>query len=205
VPTVLVGHSLSGHAILTCRDEELGKHCARVAVTPLVPTAANRRMLHLMSLAFRAAQRQRAGWRVLVAAYLRQIRASEHVEDAVIDRTREELMQPGTALLGARAFLQLRQSRMQVGGHDRCVVMWGERDPLLPRRLVPSVMKALAVPDRNLRWIAAGGHYPFFDNVRAPEATARNRDEIVRTIGEALHEACQPTFQPTLQLTPPFG
>jgi hypothetical protein len=83
------------------------------------------------------------------------------------------------------------------GQMSGCLVLFGTQDPVMKDAWVPWVVRHYQLPETNVRWMASGGHFPHLEDVSSPESTARNRDELVRTIDGLLLEARQGTMSST--------
>jgi serine/threonine-protein kinase len=204
LPTVLVGHSYSAHALMTLGDEELAPHTARVAITPFIPIARNEKMLRLFTRVLATTSRHPALWAAFRVYFLRRQRRILPLSEELIQHSLGEIraIHPRTLHLMMR---ELGSSQLAEGRLERCVVMFGDEDPMLQPDSVPLVVDRYRVAETSLRWIAGGGHYPFVDHRDHPEAINRNRDELVRTIDEVLQNDTTPsraTTTATTQLTP---
>jgi hypothetical protein len=131
---VLVGHSFAGHALLTVGDDELDARTLRVAVTPYFNIDENLGPLRTTTRLLRWARHSRLVWQAGWAAYLFRRRHIHALGDDLVEPGRLEYRRCPPLLL-VRALESLMCSTIAAGRLDRSLVMLGEDDRFLDRRL----------------------------------------------------------------------
>ena len=187
IPTALVGHSMSGLAVLTVDDDAAGLHVARVAITPAiasrVPTL--RRQFRMQS--WLAGTLGRIGWlrRAMVRAFASKVEASKHLVPEAIQLLAHEtaIMPGGTSARIAHALCEEAPAR---GGHRRLAVVIGLDDPLTEHEALATIVENLGVEPAHVLRMPDGGHYPHVAAAAHPEWTARNTHDLVRLIDTLL-------------------
>jgi hypothetical protein len=187
IPTALVGHSMSGLAVLTVDDDAAGLHVARVAITPAIASRVPslRRQFWLQSLL--AGTLGRIGWvrRALCRAFADKVKASRHLVPEAIQLLADETaaMPGGTS---ARIARNLCTEQPAAGGHRRLAVVIGVDDPLMAHDHLAAIVEDLGVEPAHILRMPDGGHYPHIASAAHPEWTARNTLDLVRLIDTLL-------------------
>jgi hypothetical protein len=187
IPTALVGHSMSGLAILTIDDDAAGLHVARVAITPAIACEVPSLRRQFWMQSWLAATLGRIGWlrRAMCRAFADKVKASQHLVPEAIQLLSDETaaMPGGTSARIARTMCTDAPAR---GGHRRLAVVIGLDDPLTEHERLASIVENLGVEPAHVLRMPDGGHYPHVASAAHPEWTARNAHDLVRLIDTLL-------------------
>ncbi|HXU74852.1 MAG TPA: alpha/beta fold hydrolase [Polyangia bacterium] len=197
LPTVLVGHSFGGAALLTVRDDELGERVSRLAITPVFPAVDKRYrtllkatanllptlgaislLRKLMAKMFSTSARDytRREQRLMAAEF-------EHASPRVISTIARQY-----ALSAPAAGDQLQ----------RCLVAIADVDPVAPARILEPALDALGFPRTHIRHlVATGGHFPHAEQDDHPEWTLRNVADLAACVNAMLRASSEGTPMPT--------
>jgi serine/threonine protein kinase len=199
LPTVLVGHSVAGAALLCVSDELLGERTSRIAVTPVFPFVDWRLRLTLRVSGFllrtlcRFEPLRRLVGRLLL--HSPDIRAYAPEERAQI---RERFLEVPPSALAALTSAVARAVPHASDRLDRCLIVVGKDDPLVPEAQVLAALGRLGIPRRSLHRLASGGHVPHLESDAHPEWTLRNVDQLARLVESMLLSAREGTPESTL-------
>jgi pimeloyl-ACP methyl ester carboxylesterase len=187
LPTVLVGHSISGAALLSVPCSDLGERVSRIAITPIFPAdnafarGGTWAWAFLFGLTSRAAFFKRM-W----ADLMRGRPEMAELSDEAKEKLTTEVLRASPRVL-ARLFQEYASARpAPVEGLERCLVLIGDDDPIAP---AARMMKSLADAGYSLDTIehlVGNGHYPQCEHGEAPERTARNVGDIAHFVDTML-------------------
>jgi hypothetical protein len=185
LPTVLVGHSISGAALLAASDDQLGERVSRIAVTPGVAT--------MLSPAARAFMRTVSGLaslgplRAPIGRLMRRAPDFVKLDEEVCDRLYAELLRAPAWLMSEMTDEFLRSQPAPAESLRRCAVLVSEDDTVFPARLLEPHLVARGVPKEFIHWIVDCGHYPQLEKSSQPEKKARNVEQITRVVDSMLN------------------
>jgi len=195
LPTVLVGHSMAGIALLALEDHDYEARVARVALNPILvghdPALRPRirrfatatRMLGRVGFLYRWVSRRLSRRETSV----RDLAPVE--QDAML---RAVLAQPPAVL--ARIMEAFAAAPLKIGRQQRATIVAGVDDPWLQNEAALLGAAAdLGLEPAQIHRLASGGHHPHLESVSHPEWTARNVDQLVRVIESMIVTAHEPT------------
>ena len=201
LPTVLVGHSMGGAALLSLDDAELPPQVARVLINPLLVRHAPplRRTLHATHWLSRVVGRIGPVRRAIIRRMCRtgpSLQLTAEDQDEMI--VESIAMDPGLAsrLLGAVLEVPYKSGRQR-----RVALLHGVDDPWTTPAAVERATAELGIDPAHIHVLASGGHSPQVPIANHPEWTARNVDEISRVIQAMMLTAHQPDDTPSLTVT----
>jgi hypothetical protein len=187
IPTLLVGHSTGGVAVLSCRDDETPETMHRVAVTPVFPSQnpALRAKLRLLAFTLRTFGGSR---RVLLAL---ADKLATGPEMAVYTEAERALIRTifSEASPGVQASLAegLCSARVVDSDHlARCTIVVMLNDPVAKEKPLLRALRELGIPRARVRRLVGGMHAPQYEHGQHPEWTARNVNEIAAYLSEVL-------------------
>ncbi len=193
VPTVLVGHSMSGFGLLSFGDADLGPQVTRIALNPIVPShsAITRWILRGFAL-LEVGLGLSAPLRRVVARWLGPYfsvakRLTQEIQEAGLE---EALRMP--APVAARLLAALALARPATTRQSRLSILSSVNDPLCRRVTLVRTSRAIGLEPAQIRWLATGGHPPHLEAAEHPEWTARNLADIVHEISSMLATARDP-------------
>jgi hypothetical protein len=187
IPTALVGHSMSGLAVLTVDDDAAGLHVARVAITPAIASRVPELRRQFRMQSWIAGTLGRIDWLrgVMVRMFANKVKASKHLVPEAIQLLADQTiaMPGGTSARIAKAVCIGEPAR---GGHRRLAVVIGIDDPLTEHEKLGRIVEDLGVEPAHVLRMPDGGHYPHVAAAAHPEWTARNTTDLVRLIDTLL-------------------
>ena len=190
LPTVLVGHSLTGAALLSCTDDDVGANVARVAISPAMPAYSvedmryQRQTRAVMTLVYAFGPLRRSAARFLMerAPALREL--APEVRASMLETVLRLPFPTATgmsdAIITAKKFTRQR--------HRNLMLVVGDNDPTLKPEAVEAAVADLGLNPSQLARLATGGHFPHLESVH-PEWTLRNHAEIVHLITSMLQSS----------------
>ncbi len=191
VPLALVGHSMSGGALLRLSDQEIGPTASRVLLTPVFPLPRLDRAIMRGLAAF---TRIVGRWRWLYDTISKLSVRMRPTLAQLGPEQRETVLQ--TLLhLAPRAQAQLLESLgeddgvVTTGQLRQAVFLLGRQDAFASPRRLRFARQRLPIPDDQVHWMVHGLHHPHVELADRPEHTARNLHEIVHAIDGALAAA----------------
>jgi serine/threonine-protein kinase len=198
-PGVLVGHSMSGLALVALDSAELGARLQRIALTPaimeVVPLqrAFGRVGATLLALGARNRLfRRLCGWisgsRIFAPPGLPTAELAA-MKRAILDAPLAIIAVMLRNVLGAR----LRPTALR--GVE---LVFGDRDPTHPRTAQDRAIREFGGDLDRVHRMGSGGHHPHLPVVDHPEHSARNQDELVRIIGSILLASTEGAVASTL-------
>ncbi len=184
LPTVLVGHSFCGSALLSASDDELGERVTRVAVTPgLTATLSATGVAMTKTL---SALSQVSALRPAIAKLMRRGRDFTKLDDETCDRFEMEYLRAPGWLLAQAAREQMASRLAPAESLRRCAVLLSEDDDFYPAHLLEPYLIAHGIPREFIQRLTECGHYPQLENRHHPEAKARNVEQITRCVDAML-------------------
>ena len=187
LPTVLVGHSLSGAALLSVRDVDLGERVSRVAIVPIFPddNAFARGTIRAGGALLGALVRV-PGVRKLMADSWMTRRDLQTLTEPARARGAAEFDKVTPRLLAQMCSQFAGAAPRPVAELRRCLVIVGDDDPLAPPDRTIAILAARGFPADSVRRLSGNGHHPHYENPEHPELTARCVGDIVRFIDAML-------------------
>jgi pimeloyl-ACP methyl ester carboxylesterase len=187
IPTALVGHSMTGLAVLGLGDAAAGVHVTRIAINPTLVSydPALRRTLRMQALFVNTLGRigplRRAVIRAMEKKAIEVERVTPEAARFVADQTIQ--LPPGTtaAMMRALASTPVRPARQQ-----RLAVVACNDDPWIRESALARMLDEAGVEEANLHRLPSGGHHPHVEKVDHPEWNARNAADLVRIIDAML-------------------
>jgi pimeloyl-ACP methyl ester carboxylesterase len=197
LPTVLVGHSMGGLALLSLDPSELGERTARVVLTPYVPA------IHWLLLwglrAISVLSRGLARVPFLFDLFLRlMVRTGADLAEAHRNNALAAMRSVRRGVL-CRLVQGIAWAKLPAHCMRGVSMLMGERDPAFPKRLVARAVVRHGGSLDSVRPMVSGGHFPHMDETEHPEWTARNQAEIVHAVDELLISSHQGVVSPTLR------
>jgi serine/threonine-protein kinase len=184
LPTVILGHSFCGAALLGASDDQLGERVTRIAVTPGLPatmSASAVAMTRTMSALARV-----PALRPVMARFLRHTPDFALLDDETCHRFEHEFLRAPSWLLAQAAEEQLRSTLAPAASLRRCAVLVSEDDYFYPARLLEPYLTAHGIPREFIQRLVECGHYPQLENREHPEAKAHNVEQITRCVDAML-------------------
>jgi hypothetical protein len=184
LPTVIVGHSFSGAALLGASDDQLGERVTRIAVTPGLPgtmSAAAIAMTKTMSGLARL-----SALRPAMARVLRYTPDFAKLDEESCRRFQHEFLRAPGWLLTQAAQQQADFRLAPAESLRRCAVLVSENDYFYPARLLTPYLAEHGIPREFIHQLVACGHYPQLENTDQPEARAHNVEQITRCVDAML-------------------
>ncbi len=191
MPVVLVGHSMSGLALLGLDDRTLGAGTLRLCVTPYLPPKGKAvRVVHaigtfLIYLCCLVPPLFRRLARAAIVSAQKSADLADNEIGAVVDQI--EAIVPRTV-----AYFMKRANASPIvrpSAPERCGLVFCVNDqflPYAPERTL-DIVTALGFTQREqIRFLPDGGHFPHMKSARHPEWTARNHADILRLIDDLL-------------------
>ena len=201
LPGVLVGHSMSGLAIVALDPAELGARLQRIALTPalmeVVPLQRTLARVGAALLALGARNRffrRVCGW------------ISGSPLFAPPGLPPEELAAMTRAVMAAPMATLAVMLRHVIGARMRPTalrgveIVFGDRDPTHPRSAQDRALRLLGGDLDRVHRMGSGGHHPHLPVLDHPEWSARNQDELVRIIGSVLLSSTEGAVASTLAI-----
>jgi len=187
LPKVLVGHSISGAALLCVTDDELGERTMRVAFTPMCPPRSRvaRALLRVYAVLVRLGAGIRP-LRRLLGTFLRRWPDFQYVSDEVLAHLDAEFQRADPRVLGHVAAGFARTTIAPASALERCCVVLSEDDPIAPPDVILRTLRDAGFPDHRIERLVGLGHHPVFASRRAIEDTVRNRHDVARMIDAML-------------------
>jgi predicted Ser/Thr protein kinase len=187
IPTALVGHSMTGLAVLGVGDAAAGVHVTRIAINPTLVShdPALRRTLKWQALFVSTLGRiglvRRAVIRSMEKKAIEVERVTPEAARFVADQTIQ--LAPGTtaAMMRALAATPVRLERQQ-----RLAVVACTDDPWIRESALARMLSDAGVEEANLHRLPSGGHHPHVEKIDHPEFNARNAADLVRIIDAML-------------------
>jgi len=193
IPTALVGHSMSGLALLGMDDERVGPQTSRVAINPILLShdAAMRRRFRRIGIA--TATVGRIG--PVRRAAIRQLAKSPDMRTIapdVLARGIAEMMRMPAGVV-ARLMRTFGATPETVGRRRRVALMYSLDDPLIDYSALDRLIAEVAIASPLVYPMSSGGHSPHIESRDNPEWQVRNLADIVRVIDSMLITAGEPT------------
>lgn len=187
LPTVLIGHSISGAALLSVADDDLGERTARVAITPMCPprSRAARWALRLYAVLLRLGASVPPVKRLL-GALVRRWPDFQYVADDVLAHLQDQFMRASPVVLGRLIEGFARTSLVPADALRRCRVLVSDDDPVAPPRVLLEALRKNGFPEHRIDRLVGGGHHPVFRVRRSIEDTVRNLHDVARAIDAML-------------------
>ncbi|HZO11987.1 MAG TPA: alpha/beta fold hydrolase, partial [Polyangiaceae bacterium] len=184
LPTVLVGYSLAGMALLAMRDDELGERTSRVALTPVFPGQQSvfRRELLVAAWLMRRTKRLpklRAWLGRMALMHGKKVEAyAQHEREALYDQFVR--LPPGVL---ARIMEEVARAKPEPADRlERCLAVVGTDDPVAPAEHTLAVLDGLGFPRRSLRTMDTHGHMPVAEIDDHPGWAMRNGEQLARIV-----------------------
>lgn len=187
VPTVIVGHSASGLAVLVGEDDDRKLPPARIALNAAAP---------FLSLRARLQMRLAAALLTVLAFFPRVnaflLRRSHDAPE--ITELENEHRARSIALLNAvptavtPTFLRAiaRSAPTHMDHAARTMIVHATLDPYTPRSLMRRLAERLSLPPDRARTLVSASHLPHIPNVKRPEDSRRCANEIVVAVEDML-------------------
>jgi serine/threonine-protein kinase len=184
LPTVIVGHSLSGTAILTMTDEDLGERTSRVVITPSLATSIlpfARASISVLRAAATFPMILRRMGAVLVS-----LPEFQRLTAEARGRLRTEFERAPAWVIPAMLDSYAAARPAPATTLQRCAVLIGTDDIMaFPDRLEED-LATHGFPRDMMTRVIGSGHYPHAHVDNHPETRARNIKDITRKIDEML-------------------
>jgi pimeloyl-ACP methyl ester carboxylesterase len=190
LPVVLIGHSMSGAAVLSASDDQLSPNVYRVALAPVFPAVFPAQRWGMVIVSWLITL---LGWSTLMyrwmarkGAYSRQAAAYTEIERQRAYRTALECTPGSVSRLARELAKTVPAPRERL---ERALVILIEDDPLLPERYAQAALRGLGLPEDRVFRLISGGHSPYIESEAHPEWRARNVREIVGLIESVLDQS----------------
>jgi pimeloyl-ACP methyl ester carboxylesterase len=191
MPVVLVGHSMSGLALLSLDDRTLGAGTLRLCVTPYVPPKSKAvRALHAVSAFFvYLFCLVPPLFRRIARAALSSAQRSADLADGELSAVVAQVEAVAPRVV---AYFMKRANATRIvppSAPERCGLVFTANDQFLPYPPAQTldIVTALGFTQREqIRFLPNGGHFPHMKSARHPEWTARNHADILRLIDDLL-------------------
>jgi hypothetical protein len=195
IPTALVGHSMTGLALLTIDDDDAGQQVSRVAINPTLVGHQARLRWQLRAGAalaatlghFPAARRALLRWSARTDPDTRRL-APEFVATVT-----DQLMRMPSAVM-ARILRALAATPARFGRHRRAALMATVDDTWMTARVRVRAAGELGMAPTQIHLLPSGGHLPHVESAHEPAGRARNVADIVRLIDSMLVTASVPSL-----------
>ena len=182
--TVLVGHSLSGVAMLPLTDEELGERVSRVAITPSIPEAANARYRFGASIV-RGALSMPAVRKALGRLMLQTINLSKSGPEASQRMYRQFVKSPAW-FVKRFATDYMTVPLAPATSLRRCAILLADDDPVCSTVEVRRILVDHGFPPELIQRLIDSGHYPHVKEVGDAVAKGRTLADLTRAIDSML-------------------
>jgi len=203
LPTVLVGHSMGGNALLTLEADVYGEQTRRIVLTPYIREAAPRTRFNAW-LAAHLLRWLGGFFKWLGTWFSLGVTGSPDMSADMRERMMLQFQRIAPGVLSALLF-GLAGSRVTSHALRAVTLILGERDPAITPERVRKLLPRFALSEERVHVLPSAGHFPHVARHDHPEWTARNQDEIVRIIDQVLLESQQSPLDPTLPITPADG
>jgi hypothetical protein len=194
VPTALVGHSMSGLALLTIDDTEAGARVSRVAINPILAShdPRIRRTFRWQAWAINLLGRIAPLLRFVLRAGSRFSREAGLLTPEAVKHLVEEIVRhPGRVI--AALMRGVADAPTRLGRHRRAALIACVDDPWLDQAVLARAIADVGLEPAQVHHMASGGHHPHLETAAHPEWSARNHADIVHIIDSMLITAAQPT------------
>lgn len=188
LPTVLLGHSYSGVAVLSVTDEEVGERTSRIALTPVFPAVDRRLRITLRGTSALLSLLRRVPSLYARAGRWMLVHGPDTARYTLEDRQR---MVACFEQLPNRVLCSLTRELGRAQGAatdrlDRCLVVISDDDPLISEERASKSISKLGLPARSVVRLSGGGHLPHAVNPEQPGATTRNVAELAQVVESML-------------------
>jgi pimeloyl-ACP methyl ester carboxylesterase len=188
LPTVLVGHSLAGVALLSVSDGEVGERTSRIALTPMFPSydSVFRTQLRTAAWLLRRLRHWPAAYAYLgkrVLVHGREMRGyAMHEREAVY----QAFLSLAPGVIAQLAEQMSRAVPAPADRLERCLVVVGTNDPIAPIESSRAALQNLGFPARALRVMDTEGHVPIAELEDHPGWALRNGEHLARIVESLL-------------------
>lgn len=189
-PTVLVGHSMAGVAMLSLRDDELGPLRTRIAVSPVFPQyhLSMRLQLRASVWAMRAVRNYPRIRNALAKFALHTTAVTRNLSKESkawyyqihLETCPDALITSFEGLVGAEC---APGEQLQ-----RSLIVSGLDDPLAPPKIVDKALAILKIPDVRSQKMAKGGHLPLLELQDGAGFTSQNHHAVLHAIESMMLE-----------------
>jgi serine/threonine-protein kinase len=200
LPTVFVGHSVGGLALLSVSDAELGVNVHRVVLSPVCPWL--NRGLQRSAVAVAAAAHLVTLLPCLVrplAWLVVNLDVSARTFSAAQRRASVEvIVKIGVRLWTRLVRATIRARPPQIDARERLALVVTPDDPYSPEPMVTRALAELGIAEKSVQRLAAGGgHYPHLSLRQMPERANRDVDQFVGLIDTVLESTRSSTASST--------
>jgi hypothetical protein len=195
IPTALVGHSMTGLALLTIDDDDAGQQVSRVAINPTLVGHQARLRWQLRAGAVLAATLGRfpAVRRALLRWSARNDPETRRLAPEFVAMVTEQLLRMPSAVM-ARILRALAATPAHFGRHRRAALMATVDDTWMDPRVRTRAALELGMASTQVHLLPSGGHLPHVESANEPAGRARNVADIVRLIDSMLVTASVPSL-----------
>jgi hypothetical protein len=195
IPTALVGHSMTGLALLTIDDDDAGPQVSRVAINPTLVGHQARLRWQLRAGAVLAATLGRisALRRALLRWSGRNDPETRRLAPEFVAMVTEQLMRMPSPVM-ARILRALAATPARFGRHRRAALMATLDDTWMEARVRVRAAGELGIAPTQIHLLPSGGHLPHVESAHEPAGRARNVADIVRLIDSMLVTASVPSL-----------
>jgi pimeloyl-ACP methyl ester carboxylesterase len=199
LPGTLVGHSMSGLALVALDAKKLDARLQRIVLTPalmeVVPLQRFFGFIGAVLLAMGARNRLMR-WVCQVITNARLFAPRGLLDEYIAASGRAVMAAPlGIISVMLRNVLNARMRPNALRGVE---TVFGDRDPTHPRSAQDRAIKLLGGDLDRVHRMGSGGHHPHLPVLDHPEWSARNQDELVRIIGSVLLSSTEGAVASTL-------
>jgi hypothetical protein len=195
LPTALVGHSMTGLALLTIDDDDAGQQVSRVAINPTLVGHQARLRWQLRAGAVLAATLGHlpAVRRAVLRWSARTDPDTRRLAPEFVATVTEQLMRMPSAVM-ARILRALAATPARFGRHRRAALMATLDDTWMDARVRVRAAGELGMAPTQIHLLPSGGHLPHVESAHEPAGRARNVADIVRLIDSMLVTASVPSL-----------
>jgi hypothetical protein len=195
IPTALVGHSMTGLAMLTIDDDHAGPNVSRIAINPVLVGHHARLRWQFRAGALLASTIGRLTWvrRALLRWSARHDPETRRLAPEFVAMVTEQLVRMPSAVM-ARILRALAAAPTRVGRHRRAALMATLDDTWMDADVRTRVAGELGMEPTQVHVLPSGGHLPHIESAHEPESRARNVADIVRLIDSMLVTASVPSL-----------
>lgn len=195
LPTVIVGHSMAGIAVLAGEDAPDTRRPYRVSIAP--PWLSTRPLMwwwvKIGTLLLIALSYLGPAFR-LVTDSVSMGKTSDRIAPHVRTEMIHNMRRIDRTVLGRIAQgigLGLEPSAEAI---HRTIIIAGDEDPMLTADPIFAAAARIGIPRSHVRVLSTASHYPHIEDPEHPEHTARNSAEIVACIDDLLMSCRDPTL-----------
>jgi pimeloyl-ACP methyl ester carboxylesterase len=188
LPLALVGHSMSGIALLSLRDGDYDPNTVRVAVNPIL--VSHDATIRPKIRRFARLARTLAGTPRLFRFVGRLAFQTDPTSRTLAPEVQAELLAENQTIdppVLASVIEALAEAPLAIGRQEGVAIVACGDDPWM--RNEAALLQAaddLGLERAQIHRMASGAHFPFLESAQHPEWTARNVDQLVRVIESML-------------------